>query len=222
MEKQKVAMSATRIAKPEIEIIPTETYVSRHISAKNRSKLSLSQNNIGHEVYTSGNREYLTIFCKDRIETKPLYTMEGKSGILKINGLEAYAVLETKPTQMILSSSMVYVPHIVFTQKEIEKYIYHSNIHGRKFKLSSTNSFGLLEEINLRANGVSLNFSLDRDSNMLTIWSTIIPYKELMEQGLDPLNKNFKEKNIREMTPIDFSVLQLSNIEELAKLIKRD
>ncbi len=221
MEKQKAAMSATRMIKPEIEIIPTETYVSRHLSAKNRSKIFESQKNLGHEVYTSGNREYLTIFCKDRIETKPLYTIDGKSGILKINGLEAYAVLETKPTSMILSSSMVYVPYLDFTQSEIEKHISNSKIQGRNFK-SSSNSLGLLEEINLRANGVSINFSLDRSSNMLTIWSTIIPYKELMEQGIDPLSKKSEKNNIREMTPIDFSVLQLSNIEELAKIIKRN
>ena len=218
MEKQKVA---TRMTKPEIEIIPTETYVSRHISAKSRTKLAYSQNNLGHEIYTSGNREYLAIFCKDRIETKPLYTLDGKSGILKINGLEAYTSLETKPTSMIVSSCMVHVPYVVFTQSEIEKHFSNSNIRHRKFK-SSSSSFGLLEEINLRANGVSLNFSLDRDSNMLTLWSTIIPYKELMEQGIDPLSKNSEEKNIREMTPIDFSVLQLNNIEELAKSIKRN
>ena len=122
---------------------------------------------------------------------------------------------------MIVSSSMLYVPCIVFTQNEIEKHVFNSNINPGKFE-SSTSGFGLLKEINLRANGVSLNFSLDNSSNMLTIWSTIIPYKELMEQGIDPFSKNSEKKNIREMTPIDFSVLQLSNIEELANSIKRN
>ena len=170
-------------------MMPVDAYIEKYLPKRNRTSFIQTggKQNIGNEIYEHEGRRYLAIFSRERIETKPLFMVRNTPCIKLVNEHESYASLEMKPKPILIASASDIIDgRISFEIRNIHEYMKRSELDPNKFKAKSYARVNDTINVSFAATGLTLNFFLDSEKGVASVWSTLENYKEMMEVGVDP------------------------------------